>query len=247
MVHFFKYLKKSSLVKSISEILSFVSKKKENYVNTRIKNFIYNFLNIEPRDLKLYEKAFIHRSYCAYYNNERLEFLGDAILQTIISQYIFEFYPNKKEGILTKIRAQIVNRQTINYIARSMGIGKLIHCSKALRKNDAKYLEGNALEALIGTIFLDQGYDLCQKIVFAKILKPYIDINSLENSCFNSKGKLLEWGHKSKKNIYFEQEEYHNKDMFKMNVKIDGKIIGVGVAKSKKEAEGQAASQALDL
>lgn len=223
----------------------------KNSSDKKINDFIQKVIGLKPNDIRLYEIALIHSSYDSQVgnNNERLEFLGDSILQTIVSHCIFEFYPNKKEGVLTKMRGEIVSRKVIGKIARNMNFADIIKYNKSVQRDKLRYVEGNALEALIGAIFLDHGYNKCKQIIFTKIIKPYINFETLEFNYFCPKSKLLEWGQRNKKNINFhilkEIGQGHNKE-FEIIVEIDGKEFGKGKSFNKKYSEQYAAKDALE-
>ncbi|MCP3658984.1 MAG: ribonuclease III [Bacteroidetes bacterium] len=223
----------------------------KNKPNQKINDFLANVLDIKPKDYILYEIALIHSSYDPQIgnNNERLEFLGDSILQTIISHIIFELYPNKKEGELTKIRSEIVSRKIIGKIANNMNISNIIKYNKSVQKDKLRYVEGNALEALIGAIFIDYGYQKCKNIIYNKIITPYVNFGNLEFNYNSAKSKLLEWGQRNKKNVDFsvlsEIGQGHSKE-FEIIVKVDNKKLGKGRGFNKRSAEQYAASDALE-
>ncbi len=235
--------------KILEKIKKLIGFNKKN-PNKKLNDFLINVIGIKPKDIIFYEIALIHSSYdlLAGNNNERLEFLGDSVLQIIVSHTIFEIYPNKKEGELTKIRSEIVSRKIIGKIARNMNLSDIIKCNKSVQKDKLRYVEGNALEAIIGAVFLDHGYEKCKKIIFNKIIKPYVNFETLEFDYFSPKSKLLEWGQRNKKNINFsvlkEIGEGYNKE-FEIIVKIDNKIKGIGKGSNKRSAEQFASKDAL--
>ncbi len=212
-------------------------------------------LGFSPGNLKLYEIAFIHRS--ASYtlpngkkvNNERLEYLGDAVLDAILSDYLFEKFPNADEGFLTKIRSRIVNRDILNQLAVSMGINKIL-ISKINSSQPTKNLYGDALEALIGSLFLDKGFKKTKKFFIRHVLKEYLDLNKIINTDTDYKSLVFEWVQKYKSSLVFTyNEEYDSKlkkSVFSTTLIIDKKELGIGHGSSKKEAEQEAASQAWE-
>jgi ribonuclease-3 len=211
-------------------------------------------LGFKPGNLKLYEIAFIHRSASftlpdgKKVNNERLEYLGDAVLDAILSDYLFEIFPDANEGFLTKIRSRIVNRDVLNHLAVSMGIDKIL-ISHISNLHPTRNLYGDALEALIGSIFLDKGFRKTKKIFLKNVLNKYLDINKIVNTDTDYKSLVFEWVQKNKSNLIFTyKEEYdfnQKKSVFSTTLFIDKKIYGEGHGSSKKEAEQEASRLAL--
>ena len=224
----------------------FKHKKKEPYLS------LYNMLGFYPDDIELYEQAFVHRSISiSQYdrrNNERLEFLGDAVLDAIIADIVYKYFPNKKEGFLTNTRSKIVQRESLNNIALGLGIDKKV-TSMPYAAMHHKYLYGNALEALIGAIYLDKGYKYCCKFVEERIINKYISLDKLANQEVNFKSRLLEWGQKSKMNIIFELIEtfndIHGSPVFHTSVSLEGTPLGIGMGSTKKESQQLAAKAVL--
>lgn len=210
-------------------------------------------LGFRPGNLRLYEIAFIHRS--ASYtlpdgkkvNNERLEYLGDAVLDAILSDFLFEKFPNANEGFLTKIRSRIVNRDVLNDLAVSMGINKIL-VSNVSSAHPTKNLYGDAFEALIGVVFLDKGFRKTKKLFLKNVLNKYLDLNNIVNTDTDYKSLVFEWVQKHKLNLIFTyNEEYdfnHKKSVFSTILIIDKKELGEGHGSSKKEAEQEASCQA---
>lgn len=214
---------------------------------------LYNILGFLPDNIALYEQAFIHSSisglnYEKNFNNERLEFLGDAILDAIIAEVVYNHFPNKREGFLTNTRSKIVQRESLNVIALELGLDQKVSALPHTIVHN-KYLYGNALEALIGAIFLDKGYDRCSKFVQEKILDKYISLNKLAGQEVNFKSRLLEWGQKVKLNIEFELIETFTDDegkpVFQTRVLLEGVSLGIGVGNTKKESQQLAAKIAI--
>jgi ribonuclease-3 len=211
-------------------------------------------LGFRPGNLRLYEIAFIHRSASftlpdgKKVNNERLEYLGDAVLDAILSDYLFELFPNANEGFLTKIRSRIVNRDVLNQLAISMGIDKLL-VSHINMLHPTKNLYGDALEALIGSIFLDKGFRRTKKLFLKTVFHKYLNINNIVNNDTDYKSMVFEWVQKNKSNLIFTyKEEYdftQKKSVFSTTLFIDRKEFGEGHGSSKKEAEQEASKQAL--
>jgi len=210
-------------------------------------------LGFRPGNLKLYEIAFIHRSATftlpdgKKVNNERLEFLGDAILDAILSDYLFEKFPNANEGFLTKIRSRIVKRDVLNQLAISMGINKIL-ISNISSVNLTKNLFGDAFEALIGAVFIDKGFRKTKKLFIKNVLNKYLDLNLIVKTDTDYKSMVFEWVQKKKSNlIYTYNEEYDfstKKSIFSTILIIDKVEMGRGQGSSKKEAEQEAANQA---
>ena len=215
---------------------------------------LYKVLGFFPKNIHLYEEALWHKSLfreCTadrYPNNERLEFLGDAIMNSIIAEILFKKYPNRNEGFLTNTRSKIVQRETMDKIACQLGLSSLLVFSSRI-KGHKNHIVGNALEAFIGAIYLDQGYRKTRHFIEERILKPYIDMDVLAKQEMNFKSKLMEWTQKYHVNIEFELvEKYTDNEynpMFQSQVLLNGQLAGVGTGYSKKESHQQAAQMAL--
>lgn len=180
--------------------------------------------------------------------NERLEYLGDAILSTIVAEYLFKKYPNKDEGFLTKMRSKIVKRQTLNEIADNMGLDVILS-EYSLGKMSSSML-GNALEALVGAIYIEFGYEKTKNYVIRNILMRYLDMNDLEIRDDNHKSQLLEWCQKNGKEINFTtlaKFKLDKRDCFKVAVVIDGQEISTAEDFNKKSAEQTASSKAIEI
>jgi len=210
-------------------------------------------LGFKPGNLKLYEISFIHRSATftmpdgKKVNNERLEFLGDAVLDVILSDYLFEKFPDATEGFMTKIRSRIVNRDILNHLAISMGIQDIL-ISNISSVQPTKNLYGDALEALIGSVFIDKGFKKTKKLFIRNVLNKYLDIDVIINTDTDYKSLVFEWVQKHKSNLIFTyNEEYdfnRKKSVFSTTLIIDKTEMGKGQGSSKKEAEQEAASLA---
>jgi ribonuclease-3 len=210
-------------------------------------------LGFRPGNLKLYEIAFIHRSATftlpsgKKVNNERLEYLGDAVLDAILSDFLFEKFPDANEGFMTKIRSRIVNRDVLNQLAVSMGINKIL-ISNISSVQPTKNLYGDALEALIGSVFLDKGFKKTKKLFIRKVFNKYLDLDLIVKTDTDYKSLVFEWVQKHKSNLIFTyNEEYdfnYKKSVFSTILTIDKQELGTGTGTSKKEAEQEAASQA---
>ena len=210
-------------------------------------------LGFKPGNLKLYEIAFIHRSATfsmpdgKKINNERLEYLGDAVLDAILSDYLFEKFPDATEGFMTKIRSRIVNRDILNQLSISMGINNIL-ISNISSVQPTKNLYGDALEALIGSVFLDKGFRKTKKMFIRNVLNKYLDLEVIIKTDTDYKSLVFEWVQKHKSNLIFTyNEEYdfnRKKSVFSTTLIIDKEEMGEGHGSSKKEAEQEAASQA---
>ncbi|MCX6301486.1 MAG: ribonuclease III [Bacteroidia bacterium] len=210
-------------------------------------------LGFKPGNLRLYEIAFIHRS--ASYtlpdgnkvNNERLEYLGDAILNAILSDFLFEKFPDANEGFMTKIRARIVNREVLNQLAFSMGINKIL-ISNVSSNHSTKNLSGNAFEALLGAVFLDKGFRKTKKLFIKNVLNKYLDLNQIINTDTDYKSMVFEWVQKNKVNLIFTYNEEYDfnlkKSVFSTTLFLNKEEFAKGQGTSKKEAEQEASSLA---
>ena len=217
--------------------------------NSRLRKI----LGFRPGNLKLYEIAFIHRSASftlpngKKVNNERLEYLGDAVLDAILSDYLFEVFPDANEGFMTKIRSRIVNRDVLNHLAVSMGINKILICNIS-SVHTTKNLYGDAFEALIGSVFLDKGFKKTKKLFIKNVLNKYLDLEVIVNTDTDYKSLVFEWVQKHKSNLIFTYKEEYDftlkKSIFSTTLFIDKIESGEGHGSSKKEAEQEASSQA---
>lgn len=210
-------------------------------------------LGFKPGNLRLYEIAFIHRS--ASYtlpdgmkvNNERLEYLGDAILDAILSDFLFEKFPDASEGFLTKIRSRIVNRDVLNQLAVSMEIDKLL-VSNVSSSHPTRNLFGDAFEALIGSVFLDKGFTKTKKLFLKKVLNKYLNLNQIVRTDNDFKSLVFEWAQKNKANLIFTYSEEYDSDLkkpiFTTILSINREEFGRGQGASKKEAEQEASTLA---
>lgn len=215
---------------------------------------ITNVTNIAPDNVYLYTLALTHTSYAKqnttgkHETNERLEFLGDSILGAVIAEFLFKKFPYKDEGFLTEIRSRIVNRESLNHIAVRIGLNALVKIDQNNYNARYKSINGNALEALVGAIYLDKGYKTTKKFVLDKLIKPHFDLPTLVTTTSNFKSKLIEWAQGQNKNIRFEivqQKQSGNVAEFTAEVLLDNVVIGSGAGFSKKKAEQSASEKAL--
>jgi len=218
--------------------------------------FIITTTGIRPYHSELYHQALVHKSVGKRkkssrkpFNNERLEFLGDAVLGTIVAQELYALYPDEDEGFLTKTRSRIVSRSNLNQIARDMDIQSWMwyHPPGDITQT---HILGDALEALIGAVFLDRGFRQAQKFIRNRILSKHLDLQQIVETDTNFKSNLIEWGQKNKWPIHFITEEYpvteENGPVFFAKAIVNDEIAGEGTGNSKKEAEQMAAENALD-
>ena len=208
-------------------------------------------LKFSPKQLEFYQKAFTHRSLKKVdkngepYNYERLEFVGDAMLGSVIASYLFIKVPNQSEGYLTQMRSKIVSREHLNELGKDLNLISFVK-SNIPKNNIGDNIHGNIFEALIGAIYLDRGYDYCNKFIYDKVIVPYVDIPKLEGKITSYKGLIIEWCQKNKKKYFIDTyEDTGNEPVkhFSVKIKIDDIQIAKGRATSKKKAEEQASKR----
>lgn len=207
---------------------------------------LYSTLGFVPTSLKLFKRAFYHKSMnngesASTKSNERLEFLGDAILSSIVAEYLYNKYPTKAEGFLTKMRSKIVKRKTLNMVADNMGLDLIL--MDYSQGKLSKTMLGNALEAVVGAVYLERGYRATSRYVIKEILMKYLDIHRLEHHDDNFKSQLLEFCQKNNLSIKYKLvDKYRSekRDRFKVAVVVGGKTVGVADDYNKKSAEQDA-------
>lgn len=219
-------------------------------------NSIFNITGLKPNNIELYHLAVSHTSVAkeneegVKYSNERLEYLGDAILGALIAEYLFKKFPYKDEGFLTEIRSRIVNRESLNELGKIIGLNKIIEYSGGRNGKIAhKSLYGDALEALVGAIYLDRGFNKCRKFIL-QVLLPHFNIEDIVNNQKNFKSVLIEHIQRENKNIKFNiiNEQGHNHlKIFTSQIEIDQSPICSGIGYSKKKAEQAAAEKACEI
>ena len=234
--------------KILQRVKLFSSSRKEFYL------FLKEVLGFYPQNLRLYDLAFIHKSASTIdsqgnlVNNERLEYLGDAILGAVIADFLYNRFPQEDEGFLTKTRSKLVNRSFLTKLTYDMGLNVFID-SNTTKNIDKSHIYGDALEALIGAIYLDKDYKTAKYFVTKRILSQFVDLNEIEQNDTNFKSQLIEWSQKNKKEVKFETTEEINEKSkqpkFIAIVEIDNMQIGKGTGTSKKEAQQNAARQTL--
>ena len=237
-----------SIENTIDRVRLLLRKDKEPYLR------LYNIMGFYPHDLSLYRVALMHRSTTStnrkmrHVNNERLEFLGDAILGAVVADIVYDRYKKQQEGFLTTLRSKIVKRETLNELAVKIGLDKLvIHAERMIAAHN-NYMNGNAFEAFIGAIYMDRGYEYCMYFMKERILQDFIDIDRMSNKEENYKSKIIEWCQHYQCQFDFvvtdEKMESGNAPKFFSEVRIEDVVCGKGTGYSKKESHQQAAQQA---
>ena len=234
---------------AISLIKLLFVKDKELYV------FIHRITGYYPRDIKLYQLAMVHRSKPVkqpngrWANNERLEYLGDAVLDTVVGDFLYTTFPNKHEGFLTSTRAKIVQRESLNRIGNTLHLDSHVHAMMHTSSHNS-YISGNALEALVGAVYLDQGYKRCRSFIINRLIKQHFNLNELVKTEQNFKSRLIEWTQKYHVTIEYELvDSYSDSDknpVFRTAVILGGIYASDAVGYSKKEAHQAASKKALD-
>ena len=215
---------------------------------------LYTILGFYPHNIEYYKQALMHKSIRKRndkgkpLNNERLEFLGDAILDAAVGYIVYRHYEGKREGFLTNTRSKLVSRETLGKIANEMGLGNLL-LSAGHSNSHNSYVEGNAFEALVGAIYLDRGYEACLEFFETQILGKYIDIDKVAFKEVNFKSKLLEWSQKNRVRMEFrmlkQKKDDNGSPVFNFQVILEGVEGEKGVGYSKKEAQQQASKETL--
>jgi ribonuclease III len=213
---------------------------------------IQQILGFKPINILHYKRAFTHRSMSKIdssgnpLNYERLEFLGDAMLGSVIAAHLFNQVPTGDEGYLTKMRSKIVSREHLNELGKDLNLIQFVE-SKVAIQNFGENIHGNIFEALVGAIYLDQGFSYCEKFIHKKVIKPYVDIDRLEGKVISYKSLLIEWCQKEKKQFNYESyDDNHvgNLKYFGVKLIIDNETIAKARATSKKKAEEIASKRA---
>ncbi|OJW81432.1 MAG: ribonuclease III [Bacteroidetes bacterium 46-16] len=220
--------------------------------NKQLLSQLEHLLGFTPRHLPVYQMALMHRSKIEELeqNNERLEFLGDAVLGAIVAEYLFKKYPYQTEGYLTEMRSRIVRRETMNNVALRMGLQKMVQYNQNDRGLSRSHIFGNALEALIGAVYLDQGFIKTRQFIIKQIIRPYIDIETMESTDTNYKNKLLSWSQRNNRILTFdtlEEKVEGSRKLFTIGVSLEGELVASGTGFSKKEAGQVAAQKAIEV
>ena len=233
----------------IDKVRLLFRKDKESYL------CFYRMLGFYPRNIRIYEQALLHKSSSVksdkgrLLNNERLEFLGDAILDAVVGDIVYQKFDGKREGFLTNTRSKIVSRESLNRLAEQIGLLKLIKFNTRQAAHNS-YMGGNAFEALVGAIYLDRGYEYCKFFMERRIIGQYLDLNKVSRKEVNFKSKLIEWTQKNKVEIVFElvEQSYDefNSPIFESEILIEGIHACKGKGYSKKESQQIAAHETLN-
>lgn len=235
---------------TIDRIRLLFRKDKESYLR------FYQILGFYPRDIRIYEQALLHKSSSIksdkgrLLNNERLEFLGDAVLDTVVADILYHRFEGKREGFLTNTRSKIVSRETLNRVAEEIGLLGLVKFNTRQSAHN-NYMGGNAFEALIGAIYLDKGYEVCKQFIENRIIGKYIDVEKISRKEVNFKSKLIEWSQKNRMELSFvlleQGYDEFNSPTFESEVIIEGIHAGRGKGYSKKESQQVAAQESLNM
>lgn len=213
---------------------------------------IQQIIGVRPINIEFYKKAFTHRSSNKTdidglaMNYERLEFLGDAMLSAIIASYLYKKVPTGDEGYLTKMRSKIVSREHLNELGKELKLVEFVE-SKVTSQNFGDNIHGNIFEALVGAIFLDKGFEGCEKFIYKRVINPYVDIERLEGKVISYKSLIIEWCQKEKKQFSFEvfdDNGVSNQRYFGVKLSIDNNVVAKSRATSKKKAEEIASKRA---
>jgi len=231
------------------------SKKTEE--EKRLISFIKLMTGAKPLNLQLYQLAFKHSSVALKtphqefkVSNERLEYLGDAVLGAVIAEYLYKKYPYRDEGFLTEIRSRIVNRESLNNLSRKIGLANLVEFEGQKHNRNYQSIAGDALEAFIGAVFLDRDFFFCRKFILKRLLQPHLDIDKIVSTNLNFKSLLIEYAQKEGKEIEFvliDEKIQKGTPVFTVEVLVAGESLGKGMGQNKKKAEQAAAEKAYNL
>ncbi|GAB4133571.1 MAG: hypothetical protein OHK0045_24960 [Raineya sp.] len=223
----------------------------------RLISFIKLMTGAKPFNLQIYQLALIHSSVALKtphqefkVSNERLEYLGDAILGAVVAEYLYKKYPYKDEGFLTEIRSRIVNRESLNNLSRKIGLANLIEFEGQKHNRSYQSMAGDALEAFIGAVFLDKDFVFCRKFILKRLLQPHLDIDKIVHTNLNFKSLLIEYAQKEGKEIEFllvDERNQRGTPIFTVEVLLGGESCGKGMGQNKKKAEQAAAEKAYNL
>ena len=210
-----------------------------------------HLLGFTPKHIAYYRLALMHRSKPEEVtdSNERLEFLGDAILGAIVAEYLFKKYPYQPEGYLTELRSKIVRRETMNNVALRMGLNKLVQYNQNDRGLSRSHIFGNALEALIGAVYLDRGFIKTRDFILNQLIRAYIDLDTMESTDTNFKNQLLSWAQRNNRVLTFDtldEKMEATRKLFTVGIMLDGELVASGTGFNKKEAGQVAAKNALE-
>jgi len=235
----------------IRRVLS--SLKKLNKNDKRLVAAVKSIVGYKPFRLELFRLVTQHSSVAKTLpngfkaSNERLEYLGDAVLGAVVADYLFKKYPFKDEGFLTEIRSRIVNRESLSLLAKKIGIGQMLEADFSKSKYHFKSIYGDMMEAFIGAVYIDRGYKYCKKFIINKLIIPHFDLDEIIENNTNYKSILIEWSQKKNRSLRFDIEDHKQEGMkreFKAMIIIDGEKIAKGAGLNKKKAEQNAAFKA---
>jgi len=232
----------------LNSLRNFFSRDKE------LTKALRNLIGFAPKNVSVYRLALIHKSAGerlpdgTLISNERLEFLGDAILSAVVAKYLFQRYPFEDEGFLTETRSKVVSRKNLNGLARKLGLPEMVQKSNEKGRAGSS-LGGDALEALVGAIFLDRGFPAAEKFILDRMIDNFVDLEKLLKEDANFKSKVIEWCQKEKHPFEFvtvnEVKDGH-RPSFTIHLEVDGKVLGKGTDRTKKRAEQAAAQQVCE-
>ena len=223
-----------------------------SFRKSEFEKSVYMLIGYNTTKMVLFHTAFNHRSLKENpsENNERMEFLGDAIISSVVAEYLFKKYPYKDEGFLTEMRSKMVNRQQLNHIAIQMGLKRMTRFNKLDGGLKSSQIFGNTLEALVGAIYLDKQYDFTKKWIIEKMIQPYLFMDELEQIDINIKNKIIGWALKQGKQIDFvlaDEQLEGRRRLFTINIVIDGEVITSQKGFTKKDASQIAAQKAIEI
>ena len=223
-----------------------------SFRKSEFEKSVYMLIGYQTTKMVLFHTAFNHRSLKENpsENNERMEFLGDAIISSVVAEYLFKKYPYKGEGFLTEMRSKMVNRQQLNHIAIQMGLKKMTRFNKLDGGLKSSQIFGNTLEALVGAIYLDKQYEFTKKWIIEKMIQPYLFMDELEQIDINIKNKIIGWALKQGKQIDFvlaDEQLEGRRRLFTINIVIDGEVITSQKGFTKKDASQIAAQKPIEI
>jgi len=231
--------------------------RKKTEEEKRLISFIKLMTGAKPLNLEIYHLALTHSSVALKtphqefkVSNERLEYLGDAILGAVVAEYLYKKYPYKDEGFLTEIRSRIVNRESLNNLSRKIGLANLVEFEGQRYNRSYQSMAGDALEAFIGAVFLDKDFFFCRRFILKRLLQPHLDIDKIVSTNLNFKSLLIEYAQKEGKEIEFVLVDEKNQKgipVFTVEVLVGGESLGKGMGQNKKKAEQAAAEKAYLL
>ncbi|MCB0505307.1 MAG: ribonuclease III [Cyclobacteriaceae bacterium] len=222
----------------------------------KLRSVVQSITGKKPINLKLYKLSIKHSSvsepdvFGKKESYERLEYLGDAYLGAVVAEYLYKKYPYKDEGFLTDIRSRLVNRESLNQLAKKLGLEELISFEKKNGLKMHRSIYGDVMEALVGAVYLDYGFRTCRHFILHKLIEPNFNIDKIVNENPNYKSQIIEWSQKNGKEISFETENVETKGNFKefeVSLFIEGKFVVNGHGPNKKKAEQSAARKALEI